>query len=93
MSKLSRDISKQVGVSEIVVREVLQGMTDCIAKELQNTGEISIPSFGTVKLAENKPRRFRNVHTGDIDSKSQMRLTLTTYDSFKKRFSMGKTLE
>lgn len=92
MSKLSRKIAKQTKVSESVVRIVLNGMTDCMAEELKETGEFSIPALGNVRLVENEARRFRNIATGKFDSKAQLRLTLSLYDSFKKRMEEKRNM-
>lgn len=86
MSKLSRKIAKQTHLKESDVRLVLQCMNDCIVSELIMDGVTSIPSFATFTLVQQKPHKFQNVSTGEVQySKPCNQVRVSFYDSFKDR--------
>lgn len=86
MSKLSRKIAKRTHLKEADVRLVLQCMNECIVSDLIMNGSTSIPSVATFTLVQQKPRKFQNVSTGEVQySKPCNQVRVSFYDSFKDK--------
>lgn len=57
-------VADATGIKQIVVREVLQGIFDCIIESLIRDEKIELRNFGVFKIKTRRPRIGRNPRTG-----------------------------
>jgi nucleoid DNA-binding protein len=59
-------LSEKYGLTQLEVKEIVQGMLDTIIETLVKTGKIELRNFGVFKVKERNGRVARNPRTGDI---------------------------
>ncbi|TET34388.1 MAG: integration host factor subunit beta [Planctomycetota bacterium] len=59
-------LAEKYGLTQLEVKEIVQGMLDTIIETLVKTGKIELRNFGVFKVKERNGRVARNPRTGDI---------------------------
>lgn len=57
-------VADATGVKQITVKQVLQGIFDCIIESLIRDEKIELRNFGVFKIKTRRPRIGRNPRTG-----------------------------
>ena len=67
MTKLdiSLQIAQQVGVDQVVAKQIVQATLDAIIAALATEGRLELRDFGVFEVRVTKPRKARNPRTGE----------------------------
>lgn len=57
-------VADATGIKQIIVKNVLQGIFDCIIESLIRDEKIELRNFGVFKIKTRRPRIGRNPRTG-----------------------------
>ena len=57
-------VADKTGIKQIIVKQVLQGIFDCIIESLIRDEKIELRNFGVFKIKTRRPRIGRNPRTG-----------------------------
>ena len=57
-------VADKTGIKQIIVKQVLQGIFDCIIESLLRDEKIELRNFGVFKIKTRRPRIGRNPRTG-----------------------------
>ena len=57
-------VADATGIKQIVVKQVLQGIFDCVIESLIRDEKIELRNFGVFKIKTRRPRIGRNPRTG-----------------------------
>ena len=57
-------VADATGIKQIVVKQVLQGIFDCVIESLIRDEKIELRNFGVFKIKIRRPRIGRNPRTG-----------------------------
>jgi nucleoid DNA-binding protein len=63
--EIVRDLSEKYGLTQIEVKEIVQGMLDSIIQTLAREGKIELRNFGVFKVKQRNGRVARNPRTGE----------------------------
>ncbi|AMB84457.1 HU family DNA-binding protein [Pseudomonas fuscovaginae UPB0736] len=77
--QLIADIAEATALQKTEVRKVLEQLTDIVADQLENGGEITLPGVGKLKVTERPARTGRNPSTGaaiEIAAKKVIKLVV-----------------
>ena len=64
-AQMVREISKDLGISESVVRRIIESMVSAIIREVASGGRVNIWGLGTFSSVTRAPRTGRNPRTGE----------------------------
>ena len=59
-------LAEKYGLTQLEVKEIVQGMLDTIIETLVKSGKIELRNFGVFKVKDRNGRVARNPRTGDI---------------------------
>ena len=62
---MAKSIAEELGLTAIVVKEVIQKVFDSITETLVEEGRIELRNFGVFEVKKRKPREARNPRTGE----------------------------
>jgi nucleoid DNA-binding protein len=57
-------VAKTTGVTQVEVKQVVQGLLDQLIEHLKTGQTIELRNFGVIKVRQRAPRRGRNPKTG-----------------------------
>ncbi|HBU08176.1 MAG: hypothetical protein A2X87_05730 [Deltaproteobacteria bacterium GWC2_42_51] len=57
-------VADKTGIKQIIVKQVLQGIFDCVIESLVRDEKIELRNFGVFKIKTRRPRIGRNPRTG-----------------------------
>lgn len=57
-------VADKTGIKQIIVKQVLQGIFDCVIESLIRDEKIELRNFGVFKIKTRRPRIGRNPRTG-----------------------------
>lgn len=57
-------VADKTGIKQITVKQVLQGIFDCVIESLIRDEKIELRNFGVFKIKTRRPRIGRNPRTG-----------------------------
>ena len=57
-------VADATGIKQIIVKQVLQGIFDCVIESLIRDEKIELRNFGVFKIKTRRPRIGRNPRTG-----------------------------
>jgi integration host factor subunit beta len=63
--ELAHAIAEETGLTQILVKEIIQRLFDGITVTLEKEGRIELRNFGVFEVKERKPRKARNPRTGE----------------------------
>lgn len=82
--ELVREISRESGYPQTVVRRILYTTTTVIGNSLMSGENISLISFGTFKVQEWKSRYIKNLVTGEyMETRPSRRVVFTASKELK----------
>lgn len=71
--EMVKQISDQLNLSQLQVKEIVQKTFDAIIETLLQEGRIELRNFGVFEVKQRKPRKARNPRTGeqvDVEAKT-----------------------
>lgn len=71
--EIVRDISEQLGLTQLKTKEIVQKTFDAILETLLREKRIELRNFGVFEVKRRKPRKARNPRTGervDVEAKN-----------------------
>jgi nucleoid DNA-binding protein len=71
--EIVRDISEQLGLTQLKTKEIVQKTFDAILETLLQERRIELRNFGVFEVKRRKPRKARNPRTGervDVEAKN-----------------------
>jgi nucleoid DNA-binding protein len=63
--ELAHAIAEETGLTQILVKEIIQRLFDGIIDTLEKEGRIELRNFGVFEVKKRKPRQARNPRTGE----------------------------
>lgn len=57
-------VADKTGIKQIIVKQVLEGIFDCVIESLVRDEKIELRNFGVFKIKTRRPRIGRNPRTG-----------------------------
>lgn len=63
--EIVKDISEQIGLTQLKTKEIVQKTFDAIVKTLVEDGRIELRNFGVFEVKKRAARKARNPRTGD----------------------------
>ena len=57
-------VADKTGIKQIIVKQVLQGIFECVIESLIRNEKIELRNFGVFKVKTRRPRICRNPRTG-----------------------------
>ena len=81
-SDIIENISKEINIPKSKAKLTLNIMLQCIKESLTAGNKVSIPHFGVFDLKTSKPRKYKNIKTGEIcQTKSKYSATFRSSSS------------
>lgn len=77
--QLIADLAESTGATKVQVRAVIEQLSQIVADQLENGGEITLPGVGKLKVTERPARTGRNPSTGsaiEIAAKKVIKLVV-----------------
>src|SRR5476649_3025581 len=63
--EMAHAIAEETGLTQAIVREIIQRQFDGIINTLETEGRIELRNFGVFEVKKRKPRKARNPRTGE----------------------------
>src|ERR1019366_3230988 len=63
--ELAHVIAEETGLTQILVKEIIQRLFDGIIATLEKEGRIELRNFGVFEVKKRRPRKARNPRTGE----------------------------
>ncbi len=63
--ELANTIAGETGMTQILVKEIIERVFDGIIDTLEKEGRIELRNFGVFEVKQRKPRKARNPRTGE----------------------------
>jgi len=82
--EIVRAISEKLNTTQLMTKDIVQNVFDCLAETLITEGRIELRNFGVFEVKTRAARKARNPRTGDEVSVKEKKVVV---------FKSGKALE
>ena len=65
ITDLTKDVAKELGVSQAVAKEAIEAVFGAISDRLNNREDVALRGFGAFKIKQTAARTGRNPRTGE----------------------------
>jgi nucleoid DNA-binding protein len=84
--ELAHAIAEETGLTQILVKEIIQRLFDGIIATLEKEGRIELRNFGVFEVKKRRPRKARNPRTGEsVMVPAKLAVTFTPGLEMKKK--------